>query len=107
VAPLTRELAGWRATFDRRTLEGEPITAAERRVVPLARATSFFASGLGGRVGFGAVQTRPLAVRVESAQGVQTIPIHDVTRLVIAAVAVSSLLLSLALHLALRKSQRR
>lgn len=87
--------------------EGTPIQVGERTIVPLGRTISLSMRGRSGLWGLGMASTRPIAVRVESPQSVQVVPIPDLTRRIVWLIGISSIVLSLAVRLALAWKQSR
>lgn len=111
IAIVTRLLGPHFNRIDR-VVEGESILVGDRRLVPLARVTSFsftrsLAGQQSGQFGLGWSRAEPVAVRVESDQGVQVMPIRDLTKQLIMALVVSSTLLSLAIRVAIGFRRRR
>ena len=101
--------AGWlsqmRVSRSWGVVEGTPIQVDERTIVPLGRTISLSIRGRTGLWGLGMASTRPVAVRVESRQGVQLVPIPDITRRIIWLIGIASIVLSLAVRLAVAWKQ--
>jgi hypothetical protein len=93
-------------------VEGEPIHAGEREIVPLVRATiygrrrAFVGSDRLTGEGWGVVHMRPVAIVERSETGERRIPIQDKTAQILGGLLLAAfivpMLLGMAVHLARR-----
>lgn len=87
---------------------GEPVVVGERQVVPVARSVVLTLGRPGGPFAIGFVWNRPVAVLDTWRGQTRRIPIPDVTRRIMLALAASALLLTLAArHLRRRATSKR
>jgi len=86
--------------LETQTRTGEPLLVGATVVVPVSQSVSLQAPGLNG----GFVWNRPIAVKVTTADGQETlIPVPDVTRQALLAVAAISMIGALLIRLLVRK----
>ncbi len=104
--PVVTWLARLRVSRNWGVVEGTPIRVGERTIVPLGRTMSLSFRGPRGLWGVGVASTQPVAVRVEGPQGVQLIPIRDLTRRIIMLISIGSIAVSLVVRLALARRRR-
>ena len=109
---MTKQATGRRGPVITKLVEGEPIHAKGREIVPLVRVTTygrrraFVGSDRLTGEGWGVVHMRPVAIVERSEAGERRIPIQDKTAQTLSGLLLAAfvvlLLLAVAVHLARR-----
>ena len=103
---LSQVLRDLRPTVRLRTLQGEPVTVGEHRLVPIVRALWISIGRPGGILAAGWARSRPVAVLDTYRGHTRRIPIPDVTRRVQWALLAVPILLLAGARLARRARKK-